>query len=324
MKHDGQTRGRAGRTGSVTIVIYGVMLGLAAATVAGPASPDTQAPTATDPTTQPPTALAAARNSSPSPTGVHPDVATKFGRLAELIGEWRVQGRWTDGAELSARAEYSWTLDGRAIRVCTFVTPETGAEYQRYEGLITWSPERGALVQHSHAFDGSSEQLLITPGSTNGEFRIGFEPIEPSRPSRLRQMLQLAPLATSKPPDAGTHGANAVTAPPTNKDGPGNKETAPTTTSPDPNTQPPTIPNRDVTATPQATRDLATADGKSSSSAPEPQTKPRTLNTPGPAPESDSAPRALTFEWHVEVREGPGQPGDHWRRLIKAEWKRVR
>lgn len=109
--------------------------------------------------------------------------------LARLIGEWRVEGAWTSGDKLRARAIYSWGIGKKFIDGATFVIDnDTGKEYQRYDAVMGWHPEKRSLFQTSYAYDGSIGSGLFD-ASTKGVIRIGYTPFEGTEEPKIRQDL---------------------------------------------------------------------------------------------------------------------------------------
>jgi hypothetical protein len=114
--------------------------------------------------------------------------ADKLQPLARFIGEWSVEGKWSDGSELHARDTFEWSLGKKIINTKTFV--KNGAsEYQRYEGVLTWHPKKASLVQYNFAFDGSVSETTMQ-AVDNDTVRVGWVPYDPSAPSKVRQVLK--------------------------------------------------------------------------------------------------------------------------------------
>src|SRR5262249_33093679 len=84
-------------------------------------------------------------------------------RLAPLepfVGEWVVDGKWSSGESLHARSVYQWGLGKKILKAQTFVG-EGDKEYQRYEGVMAWHPDKKCLYEISFAFDGALSEYLI-------------------------------------------------------------------------------------------------------------------------------------------------------------------
>src|SRR4051794_2481569 len=64
-----------------------------------------------------------------------PAAADKLAPLARFVGEWEVDGTWSDGKALHARGVYSWGLGKTILHAKTFVR-DGDREYQRYEGVM--------------------------------------------------------------------------------------------------------------------------------------------------------------------------------------------
>jgi hypothetical protein len=108
-----------------------------------------------------------------------------FNRFA---GEWTVQGKWSGGEALEARAVYEWSLDKRILVAKTFV--KNGAtEYQRYEGIMTWHPEKKTLFQTSFAYDGAITETIFDVKDKD-TFHIGYTPFQEGKPSQVRQVIR--------------------------------------------------------------------------------------------------------------------------------------
>jgi len=72
--------------------------------------------------------------------------------LERFAGEWEVDGKWSDGQPLRARGVYQWGLGKKIMTAKTFVG-DGDKEYQRYESVMAWHPEKKSLFQISFAFD---------------------------------------------------------------------------------------------------------------------------------------------------------------------------
>lgn len=101
--------------------------------------------------------ITAAGNSSSMAAGLD----DRLGPLAPAVGyEWRVEGNWSNGSPLKARAVYEPGLDGKIIKSQVFVSMgET--EYQRYESIIAWHPEKQALYELTVSVDGEITEWKI-------------------------------------------------------------------------------------------------------------------------------------------------------------------
>jgi hypothetical protein len=116
-----------------------------------------------------------------------PAAANPLAALERFAGEWVVDGKWADGSPLHARTVYEWGLGKKIMKARTFV--QNGAsEYQRYEGILAWHPEKKCLFQISFAFDGAlSENRIETKGPDT--LRIGWVPFHKDKPARVRQVI---------------------------------------------------------------------------------------------------------------------------------------
>jgi hypothetical protein len=112
----------------------------------------------------------------------------KLAPLARFAGEWEVDGKWSDGSSLHARSVYTWSLGKKIMTAKTFVR-NGDKEYQRYEGVLSWHPQKKSLFQISFSYDGSITETLIESKDAN-TLHIGFVPFTPGKPSPVRQVLR--------------------------------------------------------------------------------------------------------------------------------------
>jgi hypothetical protein len=108
--------------------------------------------------------------------------------LDRFAGEWYVQAKWSSGDSLEARGDYGWSLGKRILVTKTFVK-DGGKEYQRYEGIMTWHPEKKSLYQVSFAYDGTISETLIEIKDKD-TLQVGFKPFAEGKPSPVRQILR--------------------------------------------------------------------------------------------------------------------------------------
>jgi len=109
--------------------------------------------------------------------------------LKPFVGEWTIDAKWDDGRPLRARNVYSMELGGRHMRARTFLPQPDGSEIQRYDGFMTWHPEKKSLVQYAFAMDGGVREQCIE--TTDGKvFRVGFTPFEQGGESNLHQTIE--------------------------------------------------------------------------------------------------------------------------------------
>jgi hypothetical protein len=113
----------------------------------------------------------------------------KLAPLERFIGEWEVDGKWAGGESLHARGVYEWGLGKKTMKAHTFVR-DGEREYQRYEGVLAWHPEKKCLFEISFAFAGAISELVIEPEGKDS-LHIGFVPFNPDRPGKVRQVIQL-------------------------------------------------------------------------------------------------------------------------------------
>jgi hypothetical protein len=108
--------------------------------------------------------------------------------LERFVGEWTVDGAWSDGTPLHARGVYEWSLGKKVLRARTFVK-DGDREYQRYEGVLAWHPEKKSLFEISFAFDGKISEFLIESKDAD-TLRLGWTPFHADKPERVRQVLK--------------------------------------------------------------------------------------------------------------------------------------
>jgi len=117
-----------------------------------------------------------------------PAAVNKLAALERFAGEWVVDGKWYDGTSLHARGVYEWGLGKKIMKTRTFVT-DHGKEYQRYESVMAWHPEKKSIFEISFAFDGELTEVLIE-SKDKDTLHIGWVPYDKGKPSRLRQVIK--------------------------------------------------------------------------------------------------------------------------------------
>jgi hypothetical protein len=117
-----------------------------------------------------------------------PKVDPKLAPLARFAGEWTVDGKWSDGNELHARAVYEWGLGGKILTARTFIK-EADRENQRYESTMAWHPRKNCLYEISFAFDGNLTEHRIETKDED-TLLIDFSPFDPENPGKVRQTLR--------------------------------------------------------------------------------------------------------------------------------------
>ena len=108
--------------------------------------------------------------------------------LERFIGEWTVDGTWSNGTPLHARSVYEWGLGKKIMTAKTFVK-DGDKEYQRYEGILAWHPERKSLFEISFGIDGSISEILIDR-KNDDTLHFGWTAYQADKPSRVRQVIQ--------------------------------------------------------------------------------------------------------------------------------------
>jgi hypothetical protein len=114
-------------------------------------------------------------------------VENKLAALERFVGEWVVDGQWTGGEALHARGVYEWGLGKKILRARTYVK-NGEQEYQRYEGVMAWHPDKKSLYEISFAYDGAINEVLIE-SKDRDTLRIGYRPFHADKPQPVRQTL---------------------------------------------------------------------------------------------------------------------------------------
>jgi hypothetical protein len=117
-----------------------------------------------------------------------PDAEDHLAPLARFVGEWEVDGKWSDGTPLHARATYTRGLGGKIITGKTFVKDPAKGEYQRYEGILAWHPKKKSLYEVSFAYNGDLSEVLFDVVDKD-TFHVGYRPFNEGEPSKVRQIL---------------------------------------------------------------------------------------------------------------------------------------
>jgi hypothetical protein len=112
----------------------------------------------------------------------------ELGVLDRFAGAWTVEGKWSDGTPLHARSVYEWGLGKKIMRAQTFVK-DGDREYQRYESVLAWHPEKKSLYEITFAYDGNINEVLIE-SKDKDTLQIGWTPIRADKPSPVRQVIQ--------------------------------------------------------------------------------------------------------------------------------------
>jgi hypothetical protein len=113
-----------------------------------------------------------------------------LGPLARFVGgEWVVHGKWTNGEPLQARTTYEWGIANQIIKSKTYVTNPAKGQYQRYEGIFAWHPEKKSLVQYSFSFDGHLTETIVEVVDPD-TIHVGWKPFESGRDTPIRQVLK--------------------------------------------------------------------------------------------------------------------------------------
>jgi hypothetical protein len=117
-----------------------------------------------------------------------PAVGIALAALERFAGEWEVDGKWSNGQGLHARGVYEWGLGKKILKAQTFVR-NGDREYQRYESILAWHPERKCLFEITFAYDGAYTEVLVEAVDRD-TLHIGWTPYHAGKPSKVRQTLQ--------------------------------------------------------------------------------------------------------------------------------------
>jgi hypothetical protein len=112
----------------------------------------------------------------------------KLAPLERFVGEWEVEGKWSSGESLHARSVYEWGLAKKIMTAKTFVR-DGDKEYQRYEGVLAWHPEKKSLFEISFAFDGAISEYLIEANDAD-TLNFGWTPFNADKPANVRQVIK--------------------------------------------------------------------------------------------------------------------------------------
>jgi hypothetical protein len=117
-----------------------------------------------------------------------PPADNKLAILERFVGEWEVDGKWSDGSTLHGRSVYEWGLSKKILNAKSFVR-DGDKEYQRYESVFAWYPEKKSLYGITFAFDGAISEYLMESKDEN-TLQIGWTSVSPDKPSKLRQVIK--------------------------------------------------------------------------------------------------------------------------------------
>jgi hypothetical protein len=117
-----------------------------------------------------------------------PAAENKLAVLERFAGEWTVEGQWSSGDSLRARSVYEWGLGKKILTAKTFVM-NGDREYQRYESILAWHPDKKSLFEITFAFDGGLSEVLVE-SKDKDTLHIGWAPFVPDKPSRVRQVIR--------------------------------------------------------------------------------------------------------------------------------------
>jgi hypothetical protein len=116
------------------------------------------------------------------------DATDHLAPLTRFVGEWEVEGKWSDGTPLHARSVYTLGLNNKILTGRTFVTDPKKGEYQRYEGVMAWHPKKKSLFEISFAFNGEISEVLYDVVDKD-TLHIGYRPFNEGDAQRVRQII---------------------------------------------------------------------------------------------------------------------------------------
>jgi hypothetical protein len=108
--------------------------------------------------------------------------------LDRFAGEWVVDGKWSSGEPLHARGVYQWGLDKKILKAQTWVR-NGDQEYQRYESVLAWHPEKKSLYEITFSFDGGISEVLVETKDRD-TLHIGWAPFRADKPQTVRQVIK--------------------------------------------------------------------------------------------------------------------------------------
>ena len=117
-----------------------------------------------------------------------PVAGNRLAALERFVGEWEVNGKWSSGESLRARSVYEWGLGKKILKGQTFVR-DGAREYQRYEAVFAWHPQKKCLYEVSFGFDGSLTEVVIE-SKDQDTLHIGWTPYSPEKPAPIRQVIR--------------------------------------------------------------------------------------------------------------------------------------
>lgn len=117
-----------------------------------------------------------------------PTAANKLAPLERFAGEWVVDGKWSTGEALHARGVYEWGVNKKILKAKTFVM-NGDKEYQRYESIMAWHPEKKSLYEITFVFDGDIHEVLID-AKDKDTLHLGWRPFKEGQPSPVRQVIK--------------------------------------------------------------------------------------------------------------------------------------
>jgi hypothetical protein len=107
--------------------------------------------------------------------------------LARFIGDWTVDGKWSSGEVLHARASYAWGVNQKIILAKTFVK-DGDKEYQRYESVLSYHPRKKSLIILGFDFEGGMTENRIDVKDAD-TLLIGWTPYAEGPDNNVRQTI---------------------------------------------------------------------------------------------------------------------------------------
>src|SRR5262249_40106720 len=80
-------------------------------------------------------------------------------------------------------------LGKKIMRAKTFVKKDGDQEYQRYEAVLAWHPEKKCLYQISFAFDGAVSEYAMEVKEKD-MLHIGWSPLPGGKSPKVRQVIR--------------------------------------------------------------------------------------------------------------------------------------
>ena len=82
------------------------------------------------------------------------------------LGTWEIDATWSGGQPLWSRGVYEPAMDGRFVRVKTYVRDGDGPVYLRYDSMIGAGDEPGTFTIHNFIYDGKIQRADYSVGES--------------------------------------------------------------------------------------------------------------------------------------------------------------